>query len=214
MRNSEKYYQAARKFATKSAEIEGDYQESIAALAAFQGSEYGEAKSKEAASKKAADLEALRRECYSAMCEAVENMRTTYAARTLTAPTAEQVQILTVLRMIKPDQATLQAAANTMQGCGLALRALDAISEGKTRFCKEPSSDEVEKHCKSLLNSAARIVQGKRAQHFDDITQCFVDNGGFGYYQDDSGTIRPNTAGATAFCECVDGEAANDPQRD
>lgn len=165
IRNSELFYAKARDFQDERARLTSSYERQLKSLERFAGSAgYDEDVEKLTATHEAA-LKALREKYRPELQSILAAMLDAVDRRTVTAPTAEQLNLLTALQMQKkPSLDMLQRAAETVKDNPVALAVVSDIArqhgypQSFRSLCPEMGSDE-----------AASLIQGMQTGVLDDF---------------------------------------------
>lgn len=129
MTNTDSIYRTMQVFTDTRRENRRIYLERKRELDAYQGSDGYQREMARAKEKREAADAAARAECQRKADVFLKAMATANGKRKLSPPTADMVQALTVLQMLKhPSLATLDQAANALSGNGLALAALTDLA--------------------------------------------------------------------------------------
>lgn len=219
MKSSERYYKAVTDFQKKMAEITSEYSDTMNRAAPYRGSDAYRKIETDAASKRDADILALKQECWLKFQQIVSDMRVAAVSRPMIPPTSEQAALLSVLRMrssLTADE--LKMAENSLKDCPIALAALDDIARAHNIHHlvkrKELSTSDVTQHIDNLLHAAQRLLNGEGARFErtpQSLSDCISTFGAFplSVSQDYTGIQHTGTDTETvrAFCEIVDAES-------
>ncbi|WP_298023500.1 hypothetical protein [uncultured Dysosmobacter sp.] len=169
MTNTERYFRNIEWFRKDLREIDARYKPKYDHISQFKDSEYYPSEKASLDKQRAAEVDALRREALTRIHAVVDDMERTYMERPSSAPTQEQLALLTALKMretVSRDE--LREAANALKGCPVGERVLEEIARKNSHamtISTEISGDEVRKHIQSLRNSAEHMIL--RLEHTD-----------------------------------------------
>lgn len=116
--NSELFYRTAERFQNDRKALTDEYNAKMKGLERHRGSEYFTEESKKASKEFSEKLGALQQEARKTLYIALESMEKANNSRGVIAPTPEQINILTALKMRdKLTRAELDRAANPLECC-------------------------------------------------------------------------------------------------
>ena len=223
MKNSERYHYHVSRFIDAADKINAEYNDAMSRAKPFEGSAGGRAMIDKATAQRDAALKAEKDDTGKAIREIIESMRENARARKITAPTTEQVNLLTVLKM-RGDSLTadeIKQAANNMQDCPAAIAVLCDLARerGLVVGLKGGSmtTDYIMQHIDNLERNAYAMFKGDNARFGRtpaDLGDCMTRWGSFNYAVTIDEGGRQHTAipsdTITAFCAAVDGEEGAD----
>lgn len=129
MTNTEYLYQAMKKYQTARSAARDEYFQTMKRLESAKGSAYYTEERDKAMKKRTAAVEVAQAEARRTVENALSCMNSAITARKMTAPTEDQLRILTMLNMrTSITKAELDTAANAMEGNGTALAVLEDIA--------------------------------------------------------------------------------------
>lgn len=132
MTNTEYLYGAMLKYQQARSAARDEYFKVMRPLESAKGSDYYKEQRDKAAKKRGEAVSAAQAEARRVVDNALACMRNAVSGRKMVAPTQEQLNILTVIKMRENiTHAELQAAANAMDGNGAALAVLSEVARNK-----------------------------------------------------------------------------------
>lgn len=167
MRNTEKYFENLKAWRNDMRQIEKTYQDGLIWYAPYRGSEGYNKALCELDRVRAEAVEATRKEYSSRFKDIIEAMKRTYANKPMTAPTTEQVNLLSALKLrtsIGRDE--LRQAANALRGCPVALEALREIGKSlgvPVGITQEIGGDTVASNLRTLEKRTAQMLSLNKA---------------------------------------------------
>lgn len=127
--NSELFYRTAERFQNDRKALTDEYNAKMKGLERHRGSEYFTEESKKASKEFSEKLGALQQEARKTLYIALESMEKANNSRGVIAPTPEQINILTALKMRdKLTRAELDRAANSLSGNDVCLSVLQELA--------------------------------------------------------------------------------------
>lgn len=218
MKNSESYFKTVTDFQKKMAEITNEYTTTMTRATQYRGSEAYRKIETDAASKRDADILALKKETWPRFQSVISDMRMAATNRPMTMPTSEQANLLSVLKMrstLTADE--LRQAENVLAGCPVCLSVLDDLAKQhgiiRTVMRREMSTADTIQYINNLLHAAQRLLSGEGARFErtpQSLSDCISTFGAFplSVSQDYTGIQRTSTDTETvcAFCEIVNRE--------
>ncbi len=212
-RNSERFFDRVKAYQQGRAEVLREYEQAVAAAKPFEGSAYHAQALKEAQAKRDADLQAERRSTVAAMQHIFADMRTAVKNRPFVAPTAEAVNVLTVLRMMpNPDRATYTAAEAFLQDSPFALAALDQMAAEHNIHLAGPRQPSVESVLttvdtmeRAFYNALNDTSSSLHDYCPEDAAHCISRFAAIPYTGSTSSTAHPDTARIEALCAEING---------
>lgn len=219
MKNTERFYNRVRWYLDAVAQIDAEYNDAMSRAKPFEGSAGGRAMIEKAVAQRDAALKAEKDDTGKAIREIIESMRENTRTRKITAPTTEQVNLLTVLKM-RGDSLTadeIKQAANNMQNCPTAISVLCDLARerGLVVGLKGGSmtTDKIMQHIDNLERNAYAMFRGDNARFGRtpaDLGDCMTRWGSFNYTVTTDEWGGQHTAidqdTITAFTAAVDGE--------
>ena len=129
------FYVAAQEFQDKRNAISQEHSETMRKIRTAKGSEYYDKSAKNAGEKKAAALSALKAEFAPRFNSILDSMEATNAARSMKAPTPDELGVLQVLKMKENiTKADLDMAANSLKNNPACLTILSEIARKNEIF--------------------------------------------------------------------------------
>lgn len=163
VRRTENYFRTAKEYREKLAAIWAEYEQEQARLEKYQGSAGYAEELKELESKRKEAIKATQAEYATRFNGIIYGMRNSAKGASMETPTAEQINLLTVLKMrekITADE--LQQAGRTLKDSPVCLSVLDEIAEKMElhglHFSAE-STKSVLEHIDTLEDSARRLCK-------------------------------------------------------
>lgn len=130
MKNTEYFYDTVRRYRQCLTEINAKFDKRIAEKAGYAGSPRYSEDVKAIELDRAAEITVLRADCAESFDTIIKSMELHAKERPMTAPTSEQIALLQALRMRERlTRDDLEHAANSMQGCVVALGVLDELAQ-------------------------------------------------------------------------------------
>lgn len=130
MKNTEYYYNTVRRYRQCLTEINAKFDKQIEAKAGYAGSPRYTEDVNEIERERAAEIAALRADCRESFDTCIKSMRLHAESQPMTPPTQDQLALLQALQMREHlTRDDLEHAANSMQGCVVALGVLDELSQ-------------------------------------------------------------------------------------
>lgn len=162
MRNSERFYSEITDFRNTLREINKKYAPEYDRLARFQDSEgYAEAKAQIDAKRKS-EVDALRQSTQATIDGVVDAMQTTYRSRPASAPTDEQLRLLSMLKLReKLTEDELRQASNSLKDCPIGMECIHELARknGLTWHLEDAlSSGEIQKSLDSMRRNAEHLI--------------------------------------------------------
>lgn len=220
MKLTERYFINVKAYKDAAAQIEAEYNAEMERAKRFEGSAGGRELMDKARATRDAALKAERETTGKAIREITAAMRENVKARKISAPTPEQVNILTVLKMrdhLTADE--IKQAGNSLAKNPLCLSVLDEIahSHGLTYTGKRGGMTTATalNHIDNMERSAFTMMQGENGRFNRapaDMGDLLTKWGGFSYtvttdeWGGQHAVIDQETTGA--FAAAVDGEGA------
>lgn len=181
MTNTERLYQAMKRFTDTRREAREAYMQTMAKYQTAKGSPFYQEQQEQAQKERADKVNRAKGECLASIKVALSDMRKASENKPMQAPTEEQLRILQMLKMrTHVTDAELQTAANAMNGNGAALAIIDEIEKergghrnylfmAKTQLSPQAAMqaiDRLTESCRDILEHsstrAARIAASYR----------------------------------------------------
>ena len=177
MSNTGKFYQTVKDFREELRGLEAEYQSEMQKLEPHKGSAYYE-KAESALSKaRELTLDELRRVYGKTFEDTFAAMEAEYANKPMTAPNADQLAMLQVLKM--RDSVTreeLRQAANSCKGCSVALEMLKEVAHKNKIFglIDDSSTPPVAETMRTLRKRTSYLLGADRVDQRKDILREIV----------------------------------------
>lgn len=162
MTNTQKYYATLKEWRTGMKELGKAYQEKLAEYEPYRGSEGYDQALAELDKIHADGLEVVRKEYHDRFDAIIADMERAYKDKPMTAPTTEQVNLLSALKLrtsIGRDE--LRQAANALKDCPVAMETLREIAGnlgGTVGIAQEISGSTVTQHLRTLRSHTAEML--------------------------------------------------------
>jgi len=225
MKNTELFYRQAKTFQDKRAAINAKYSKDKQALEPYRGSQGFEDESKQLDEKHTADLAALINESRPGMLAVLKSMYEAIDSRSMPAPTAEQTNLLNVLRMKKTVTAEdCKRTAEAVKDNPLAVSVVTEIAreheimQSYDYLCPEMST----KHAGEILASikreledflqydtsrVSRLAQQYELQHYGHTASRLTPRATFSTQAEFYNTVGLEGENMHKFAEIVDATA-------
>lgn len=223
MKNTEKYFYSVAGFIKDMTEINANHDKEVKRLEPFKGSDGYNQGMREAQAQREDSVRQMRETYLKQFREVAAKMRDSVSRRPLISPTTEQTALLGVLQMRQSlGRNELERAAQQMDGCSVALAALDDLAQKHkvrwVRFNRELTADDLRSRIDTLERAALELIQegarsASRAMPQNAVSRlekygCFsrIPKKGAGLYGDiTSANLETDTQTIAAFCDAVNG---------
>lgn len=221
MKLSEQFHQAVQQFHDRQREITRAYENEMKGLQRFAGSAGYSEDVQSAQAERDKALTALRLEYEPRFGAILDSMATAAQAQPMTAPAAEQLATLEVLKMReKLSRDELQKAMNAMAGCPVALGVLrelaakhEIMGMGVTVAGATMDTDQALHTIGTLRRSCGNLLRGETTyttMNIDGAGLTAVINKMAAFPNTVTKTngfqkVEPNKEAVAAFCRAVDG---------
>lgn len=166
MRNTEAFYQKAKRYQDERKAIVSKYENEVNRLERFKGSQGYDEDLKQLKENNRATLDALQAEYRPEFLDIIGGMMDSLGKRTMKTPTTDQLNLLSVLRMKKKiSYEELSRAAQTVKDNPLAIDIVNEIAREQNIFhdfsdlCEEMSSEAVEKILNRMRNETEDFLK-------------------------------------------------------
>jgi hypothetical protein len=142
MSNLSNYFREMRLFRERMIDAYEEYQKNFKALDNFRGSHFYDVKTEELETEHNAKTKSIRERAKASLVPILDQMRQDAAKNIVTQPTADMVNVLSLLRMadrLTPTEVKLYAAQ--MRDCPLAIRLLRQIASSFQIIVAEPNAE-------------------------------------------------------------------------
>lgn len=162
MTNTQRYYATLKEWREGMKELGKAYQEKLAEYEPYRGSEGYDQALAELDKIRADGLEVVRREYRDRFDVIIADMERAYQSKPMTAPTTEQVNLLSALKLrtsIGRDE--LRQAANALKDCPVAMETLREIAGNlgvTVGIAQEISGSTVPRHLRTLRSHTAEML--------------------------------------------------------
>lgn len=162
MTNTQRYYATLKEWREGMKELGKAYQEKLAEYEPYRGSEGYDQALAELDKIRADGMEAVRKEYHDRFDAIIADMERAYQNKPMTAPTTEQVNLLSALKLrtsIGRDE--LRQAANTLKDCPVARETLREIAGNlgvTVGIAQEISGSTVTQHLRTLRSHTAEML--------------------------------------------------------
>lgn len=162
MTNTQKYYATLKEWREGMKELGRTYREKLIEYEPYRGSEGYDQALAELDKIRADGLEVVRKEYHARFDAIIADMERAYQSKPMTAPTTEQVNLLSALKLrtsIGRDE--LRQAANALRGCPVALEALREIEKSlgvPVGITQEIGGDTVASNLRTLEKRTAQML--------------------------------------------------------
>lgn len=158
--NVANFYVAAQEFQDRRNAIKQEFQDTMQKIRTTEGSEFYDKSAKSAREKKAAALSALKAEYAPVFSAILDDMESSNEARPMAAPTQEELNVVTMMRMKEaPTENELISAANAVKGNPAALSIINEIAR-KNGVLRNFASLNPEMSIKDVHNTISALRAG------------------------------------------------------